>query len=148
MSQVFNVAGGSDDKIYCECDMCEGAFAEDFEGHDSRIDPRCFHWAKKDFSLCMRCIDLLWRDHCMKYVKAYDPRVKTARPHISKALRDGIFERDNSRCKDCGSTEDLSIDHIIPFSRGGATGETNLQILCMPCNLKKRDGEKRVLRYE
>lgn len=58
---------------------------------------------------------------------------------IPVALRELIFERDNSTCQDCGATDDLCIDHIVPVSKGGETDEGNLQVLCRPCNGRKRD---------
>lgn len=59
------------------------------------------------------------------------------RPPIPKDIVDAIYRRDGGRCVYCGSTENLHIDHIIPFSRGGATSIENLQLLCQKCNLQK-----------
>ncbi len=52
----------------------------------------------------------------------------------NKKLR--IFRRDNFRCK-CGSTKELTIDHVIPLSKGGTDDDSNLVTMCFPCNLKK-----------
>lgn len=54
-------------------------------------------------------------------------------------LRKQIFERDGYQCVDCGATERLECDHIIPVSKGGSNEEANLQTLCKPCNARKRD---------
>jgi len=44
------------------------------------------------------------------------------------------------RCVYCGDTlERLAIDHIIPFSRGGADAISNLTLACRRCNSRKRD---------
>jgi hypothetical protein len=45
--------------------------------------------------------------------------------------------RDQGRCRQCGSDEDLHFDHVIPWSRGGANTLANIQILCGPCNRRK-----------
>ncbi|KKL25211.1 hypothetical protein LCGC14_2407520, partial [marine sediment metagenome] len=45
----------------------------------------------------------------------------------------------NYKCVHCASPEDICIDHIIPFIRGGKTTEGNLQTLCKKCNSKKSD---------
>jgi 5-methylcytosine-specific restriction endonuclease McrA len=49
-----------------------------------------------------------------------------------------VLVRDGFRCAYCGShKERLSIDHIIPRSRGGATAFENCVAACKSCNLKK-----------
>ncbi len=62
---------------------------------------------------------------------------QNVRPHIPRDVVDAIWRRDGGRCVYCGSTENLHLDHIIPFSKGGDTSIENLQILCRSCNLKK-----------
>jgi hypothetical protein len=53
------------------------------------------------------------------------------------ATRFFVFDRDGWRCAFCGSTEDLTIDHIYPRILGGGHGEDNLQTLCRSCNSRK-----------
>lgn len=43
----------------------------------------------------------------------------------------------NSPCYACGSRKDITIDHIIPISRGGSHGIGNLGSLCKSCNSSK-----------
>ena len=45
----------------------------------------------------------------------------------------------DSPCVSCGSTEDMTADHIIPISRGGQHSIGNLQSLCYSCNSSKHD---------
>lgn len=66
---------------------------------------------------------------------------------ISDKLRYQILKRDNFKCCACGASPakepsvELHIDHIVPWSKGGATKPDNLQTLCSRCNLGKGDLE-------
>ena len=48
-----------------------------------------------------------------------------------------VARRDGRRCRACGTTRDLTLDHIWPRKLGGHTRVQNMQILCGPCNVKK-----------
>lgn len=61
----------------------------------------------------------------------------TKRRHIPHSVVSEVYRRDGARCVICGSMENLQLDHIIPFSKGGADTAENLQILCQKCNLEK-----------
>ena len=64
----------------------------------------------------------------------------TRRPAISEAVQRAVYERDGGACVKCGSRFNLQYDHIIPFSRGGASAVENLQLLCSSCNRAKSAG--------
>ena len=51
--------------------------------------------------------------------------------------RQNIFKRDNHRCQYCGSTSNLTLDHVMPRSRGGPSSWDNLITACRSCNAKK-----------
>ena len=53
--------------------------------------------------------------------------------------RHNIFKRDKHSCQYCGTKKDLTIDHIIPKSKGGRSTWTNLVTACKRCNTKKGD---------
>ncbi len=53
--------------------------------------------------------------------------------------RQNLFKRDNGECQYCGSKEDLTMDHLIPRSKGGQTTWKNLVTACKTCNSKKGD---------
>jgi hypothetical protein len=59
------------------------------------------------------------------------------RPPVPLLLRAAVLARDGHACVKCGATEDLQMDHVIPFSQGGPTTLDNLETLCGPCNRKK-----------
>ncbi len=53
--------------------------------------------------------------------------------------RQNIFRRDGNRCQYCGSYDNLTLDHVMPKSRGGRTSWDNLISACRRCNAKKGD---------
>jgi 5-methylcytosine-specific restriction endonuclease McrA len=53
--------------------------------------------------------------------------------------RTNVFRRDNNRCQYCGSHLQLTLDHVIPRSRGGKDTWENLTTACQPCNTRKGD---------
>ena len=44
----------------------------------------------------------------------------------------------NDVCAQCGTSENLTLDHVIPMRKGGTNEVNNFQILCMDCNRRKR----------
>jgi 5-methylcytosine-specific restriction endonuclease McrA len=57
----------------------------------------------------------------------------------NKPSRAMIYKRDGHKCQYCGSTRNLTIDHIFPASKGGDNSWENLVVACMPCNTRKGD---------
>lgn len=51
--------------------------------------------------------------------------------------RKAILARDGFRCQYCGSTRRLTLDHIVPRSRGGLTSWENVITSCASCNVRK-----------
>lgn len=64
-------------------------------------------------------------------------------PRVSLRLnRRNLLARDNNRCQYCGDAlhnSQLTLDHVVPRSRGGATSWENLVCACAPCNTRKGD---------
>jgi 5-methylcytosine-specific restriction endonuclease McrA len=67
------------------------------------------------------------------------------KPHHGKRLRYSrmsIFRRDNFTCQYCGiefKRNELTVDHIVPKSKGGRSTWLNIVTACKPCNWKKAD---------
>jgi tetratricopeptide (TPR) repeat protein len=62
---------------------------------------------------------------------------RRGRQPIPEDVRHAVWRRDEGRCVECGSQENIEFDHVIPFARGGSNTERNLQLLCEPCNRRK-----------
>lgn len=61
-------------------------------------------------------------------------------PYKKVALsRQNIFKRDSFRCVYCGTRDHLTLDHVIPRSRGGRESWHNLVTACQRCNTIKGD---------
>src|SRR6185312_7955524 len=62
-------------------------------------------------------------------------------PHQTRALsRKNILLRDRNTCQYCGellTASDLTLDHVVPRSRGGLSTWENLVACCHPCNRRK-----------
>jgi hypothetical protein len=61
------------------------------------------------------------------------------RAPIPNETRAAVFSRDGHACVRCGATDDLTLDHIKPWSLGGSDTPDNLQAMCRTCNSSKGD---------
>lgn len=51
--------------------------------------------------------------------------------------RQNIFKRDHQKCQYCGTSNKLTLDHVLPKSRGGKSSWDNLVTACQSCNSQK-----------
>lgn len=58
---------------------------------------------------------------------------------IPQHIKTEVWQRDGGRCVQCQATDYLEYDHVIPWSKGGASSVANVQVLCRRCNLAKSD---------
>lgn len=70
-----------------------------------------------------------------------DRRGRSAKGALRKSKRRTVLARDGHRCVMCGCADEtlLTLDHVIPRSRGGPNSNDNLQTLCRACNEAKAD---------
>ena len=55
-----------------------------------------------------------------------------------RRLRRAVLDASGWRCRSCGRSARLEIDHIKPMAEGGETWAiANLQALCRPCHFRK-----------
>jgi len=75
-----------------------------------------------------------------------EPLTETKEPRnisrtIPRSVQFRVLKRENQICSVCGSPvqdKDVEFDHIIPWSKGGSSDESNVRLLCRPCNRKRR----------
>ena len=54
-----------------------------------------------------------------------------------KITRRAVFARDGWACQYCGNRSNLTVDHVIPRSKGGGSTWDNIVASCAPCNRRK-----------
>lgn len=85
---------------------------------------------------CIRTVSLRLKVPEVVLLTAYDsfPR------HRVTFSRKNLFRRDRHTCQYCGHrppVDELSIDHVVPRSRGGISTWTNCVLSCLRCNRRK-----------
>ena len=63
-------------------------------------------------------------------------------PVVERIHKKAIIARDNSTCYLCSrvlTPNEITLDHVVPVSRGGNHTNDNLRVACRPCNSGKRD---------
>jgi 5-methylcytosine-specific restriction endonuclease McrA len=58
---------------------------------------------------------------------------------VPPVSRRELLRRDGYRCQYCGTSKNLTIDHVMPRSKGGAHSWDNVVIACESCNGQKGD---------
>ena len=72
-----------------------------------------------------------------------EERQSLPEPSLSPVVRFAVRCRDRGRCVDCGVTQDLGYDQIVPFSRGGWRWIANVELRCEPCRERRHHNEVR-----
>ncbi len=57
--------------------------------------------------------------------------------NISETTKKVVYARDGGKCQCCGSFQSLEYDHMTPYSCGGSSNASNIQLLCQKCNRSK-----------
>ncbi len=76
------------------------------------------------------------------YAYLLEGETRKAERHLNirqfdQGIKQRVYERQKRLCKRCKekiSLSDCHADHIVPWSKGGATEEENCQVLCAACN--------------
>ncbi|NJK62009.1 MAG: HNH endonuclease [Synechococcaceae cyanobacterium SM2_3_1] len=58
---------------------------------------------------------------------------------VPPVTRREVAKRDGGRCQYCGCTNNMTLDHVVPLSRGGVHRWENVVLACESCNQRKGD---------
>jgi 5-methylcytosine-specific restriction endonuclease McrA len=115
---------------------------QDFRTFDwnnpEKPDESWAHLIPRDDEPAIRSARASFRIPEIVVLQSYD-KLPQQRIHFSRRT---IYRRDGNKCQYCGrkpGTDELSIDHIVPRSRGGITSWTNCVLACVECNRYKAD---------
>lgn len=78
--------------------------------------------------------------NALAQLQDYDLIPRTSLPQhrgVSSDLRWQVWDEDDFTCVNCGSRRHLTVDHVVPVSKGGTDDRANLQTLCRSCNSRK-----------
>jgi len=116
---------------------------------NSSYEPMTFCSAKKAITLLFleKAETVEWREDLIRTVSSsmkcpsiirLKRRTLTARGKV-QLNKKNVFKRDGFKCAYCGETKDLTLDHVIPKSKGGKSTWENLVSACVKCNNRKDD---------
>ena len=89
-------------------------------------------------------------------VKRIIEHTRRARKHgnggkLSRGLKPKLFKEQDGKCNGCRRTFDaaaLALDHVVAIKNGGPNVDANIQLLCKPCNSRKRTKDNHVFMLE
>lgn len=98
-----------------------------------------FHISKDDDYLCR-----IYGHECPVFTVA-EPFTETKKlrninRNISREVLLKVYSRDKQICQICNITipyDEIEYDHIIPWSKGGGSNESNIRLVCSSCNKKR-----------
>jgi hypothetical protein len=125
-----------------ECRWC-GSDAAELEQSGTQLPVRCRDCGRVSYNAPKAEVGLAHRS------------VRTLRANISPSQQARILERDHGRCVLCGTTEEITIGHLLSVADGMRVGATiqelnddaNLAAMCQACNIGLSDRSVSLLTY-
>jgi 5-methylcytosine-specific restriction endonuclease McrA len=123
------------DGFSSQCKQCISAYHSEKKEHKREYD---YHYRIRNRQQIKKVKDLYYlNNHELHRDKAHGRRAKVNENGVFKILRKELKRLYNSPCFYCGSLNKITIDHVIPISRGGTHGIGNLVAACAFCNGSK-----------
>lgn len=137
----FHKRGGGADNLHSACGDCRNIYRKKYYRKNSRRERELARQYRQTY------VDEGHKARSHRHYEANkvaymdrDVRRRQSEREVAGTLTDAniktLFEM-YPNCLKCGSTDNLSIDHIVPISRGGSNYFSNLQVLCRSCNSGK-----------
>jgi 5-methylcytosine-specific restriction endonuclease McrA len=120
----------------------------------SMIPPSTIQWKEAITYLWLDKVHVLeWYDDWMVRSSSWETRVPAVimlkdmmkRKQTPRFSRYNLYLRDMFTCQYCYTqlpTAKLTMDHVLPISKGGKTNWENIVTACNPCNGKKGNDER------
>lgn len=95
-----------------------------------------------------RLVHMLWSPRVLPGVPGYiGKKVRRRDPprgeHFKASTKRALLEAAGHRCEECGSAEELQIDHIEPVFLGGEGAFENGRVLCRSCHQTKTNTDRK-----
>jgi len=135
----FHIKRRSKDGHSPHCKVCEierqRQYRKNHYGEYLAIKRRYRNTHQKEIASCRKLYYETHSDSVLATVHRY--RARIAGVSIEDFDARDVWQYWGNICAYCGSTENLTLDHIVPLSNGGAHSPDNLCVACRFCNSSK-----------
>ncbi len=156
----FHVHASTPDGLQFHCKVCRsGAARRFYQRNRPRLDARAteyrrtnakkvatykrayFEAHREDYNRNLRAWRTKhWKHHYINHQEKRRALIRGASiSDFTKAQWLEVLADYGYQCAYCKSTSKLTMDHIVPLSKGGPHTKSNVAPACRPCNSRKRD---------
>ena len=98
-------------------------------------------WRERNITLNREINKRHYRENKIQYYNSNMKRMKTENALLPLKKEDWDFSLSffDHKCAYCGNGNNITLDHVVPISRGGTNRRSNIVPACSSCNSGKRD---------